>query len=56
MLFKKTPTSERDNYVYRFNDGIVSVIAEGDETAVWIKSLHSFNDACAEKRYKAARI
>ena len=28
MLFRKTPTSERDNYVYRFNDGMVSVIAE----------------------------
>ena len=28
MLFRKTPTSERDNYVYRFNDGTVSVIAE----------------------------
>ena len=45
MLFRKTPTSERDNYVYRFNDGTVSVIAEGDEAAVWIKSLHSFDDA-----------
>ena len=32
MLFRKTPTSERDNYVYRFNDGTVSVIAEGCRT------------------------
>ena len=45
MLFRKTPTSERDNYVYRFNNGTVSVITEGDEAAVWIKSLHSFDDA-----------
>ena len=45
MLFRKTPTSERDKYVYRFNDGTVSVIAEGNEAEVWIKSLHSFDDA-----------
>ncbi len=42
MLFRKTPTSERGNYVYRFNDGTGSVIAEGE---VWIKLLHSFDDA-----------
>lgn len=45
MLFRKTPTNERDNYVYRFDDGTVSVIAEGSEAEVWIKSLHSFDDA-----------
>jgi hypothetical protein len=39
MLFRKTPTNERGNYVYRFNDGTVSVIAEGSEAEVWIKSL-----------------
>lgn len=32
MLFRKTPTSERDNYVYRFDDGTLSVIAEGSIT------------------------
>ena len=45
MLFRKTPTSDRGNYVYRFNDGTVSVIAEGSEAEVWIKSLHSLDDA-----------
>lgn len=55
MLFKKTPTSERDNYVYRFNDGIVSVIAEGDEAAVWLKSLHSFDDAEVYNNIKNSR-
>ena len=55
MLFRKTPTSERDNYVYRFNDGTVSVIAEGDEAAVWIKSLHSFDDAEAYNNIKNSR-
>lgn len=44
MIFRKTPTSERDNYLYRFNDGTVSVIAEG-EMAVWIKTNHFFDDA-----------
>lgn len=55
MLFRKTPTSERDNYVYRFNDGTVSVIAEGDEAAVWIKSLHSFDDAEVYNNIKNSR-
>lgn len=55
MLFRKTPTSERDNYVYRFNDGIVSVIAEGDEAAVWLKSLHSFDDAEVYNNIKNSR-
>ena len=32
MLFRKTPTSERGKYVYRFNDGTVSIIAEGCRT------------------------
>lgn len=45
MLFRKTPTSERNNYVYRFNDGTVSIIAERDKAAVWIKMLHSLDDA-----------
>ncbi len=45
MLFRKTPTNERGNYVYRFNDRTVSVITEGSEAEVWIKSLHSFDDA-----------
>lgn len=45
MLFRKTPTSERENYAYRFNDGTVSVIAEGGETAVWIKANCSMDDA-----------
>lgn len=55
MLFRKTPTSERDNYVYRFNDGTVSVIAEGDEAAVWIKSFHSFDDAEVYNNIKNSR-
>lgn len=42
MLFRKTPTGEKGNYVYQFNDGTVSVIAEDE---VWIKMLHSFDDA-----------
>ena len=45
MLFRKTPTSERGNYVYKFDDGAVSVIAEGDEAAGWIKTLHALDDA-----------
>jgi len=55
MLFRKTPTSERDNYVYRFNDGTVSVIAEGSEAEVWIKSLHSFDDAEVYNNIKNSR-
>ena len=55
MLFRKTPTSERGNYVYRFSDGMVSVIAEGDEAAVWIKSLHSFDDAEVYNNIKNSR-
>lgn len=45
MLFRKTPTNERDNYVYRFDDGTVFVIVENDETATWIKTLHALDDA-----------
>ena len=45
MLFRKTKQGQRDNYVYRFNDGTVSVITEGSVEEVWIKSLHSFDDA-----------
>ena len=55
MLFRKTPTSERDKYVYRFNDGTVSVIAEGSEAEVWIKSLHSFDDAEVYNNIKNSR-
>jgi len=55
MLFRKTPTSERDNYVYRFNDGTVSVIAEGSEAEVWIKSLHSLDDAEVYNNIKNSR-
>ena len=55
MLFRKTPTSERDKYVYRFNDGTVSVIAEGNEAEVWIKSLHSLDDAEVYNNIKNSR-
>ena len=55
MLFRKTPTNERGNYVYRFNDGTVSVIAEGGEAEVWIKSLHSFDDAEVYNNIKNSR-
>lgn len=55
MLFRKTPTNERDNYRYRFNDGTVSVIAEGDETAIWIKTNHSFDDAEVYNNIKNSR-
>ena len=55
MLFRKTPTSERDNYVYRFNDGTVSVIAEGSEAEVWIRSLHSFDDGDVYNNIKNSR-
>ena len=55
MLFRKTPASERDKYVYRFNEGTVSVIAEGSEAEVWIKSLHSFDDAEVYNNIKNSR-
>ena len=55
MLFRKTPTSERDNYVYRLNDGTVSIIAEGSEAEVWIKSLHSLDDAEVYNNVKNSR-
>ena len=55
MLFRKNPTSERDNYVYRFDDGKISVIAEGSEAEVWIKSLHSFDDANVYNNIKNSR-
>ena len=55
MLFKKTPTSERDNYVYKFDDGTVSVIAEGSDAEAWIKSLHSFDDAEVYNNIKNSR-
>ena len=40
-LLSKTQLFISGNYVYRFNDGTVSVIAEGSEAEVWIQSLHS---------------
>ncbi|MDD6390020.1 MAG: sigma-70 family RNA polymerase sigma factor [Firmicutes bacterium] len=55
MLFRKTPTSEGDNYVYRFDDGKISVIAEGSEAEVWIKLLHSFDDANVYNNIKNSR-
>ena len=55
MLFRKTPTSEGDNYVYRFDDGKISVIAEGSEAEVWIKSLHSLDDAEVYNNIKNSR-
>ncbi len=55
MLFRKTPTSERGNYVYRFNDGTVSVITEGSEAEVWIKSLHFLDDAEVYNNIKNCR-
>ncbi len=55
MLFRKTPTNERGNYVYKFNDGTVIVIAESDETAVWIKTNHSLDDAEIYNNIKNSR-
>lgn len=55
MLFRKTLTSARGNYVYRFNDGTVSVIAEGSGAEVWIKLLHSFDDVEAYNNIKNNR-
>lgn len=55
MLFRKTPTNERGNYVYKFDDGTVSVIAEGDEAAVWIKTNHSLDDAEVYNNIKNSR-
>ena len=55
MLFGKTLTSERGKCVYRFNDGTVSIIAEGSEAEVWIKSLHSFDDAEVYNNIKNSR-
>lgn len=55
MIFRKTPTSERDKYVYRFNDGTVSVITEGSEAEVWISSLHNCDDAEVYNNIKNSR-
>lgn len=55
MLFRKTPTNERGNYVYRFDDGTVFVIAEGSGAEAWIKSLHSFDDAEVYNSIKNSR-
>lgn len=49
MLFRKTPTSERDKYVYRFNDGTVSVIAERSGAEAWIKSLLYFSERYSQE-------
>ncbi|MCM1326434.1 MAG: sigma-70 family RNA polymerase sigma factor [Bacteroidales bacterium] len=42
-------------FVYRFNDGTVSVIAEGGEAEVWIKQLHSSDDAEVYNNIKNSR-
>lgn len=55
MIFRKTPTNERDNYTYHFNDGTVSAIAKGDEMEVWIKMNHSFDDAEVYNNIKNSR-
>ena len=55
MLFRKTPTSERDNYVYKFNDGTVFVVAKGSDAEIWIKSLHAFDDAEVYNNIKNSR-
>lgn len=52
MLFRKTPTNESDNYAYRFSNGTVFVITEGNETAVWIKMNHSLDDAAVHNNIK----
>lgn len=41
--------------MYRFNDGMVSVITEGSVEEVWIKSLHSFDDAEVYSNIKNSR-
>ena len=45
MLIRKTPTAERENYVYRFEDGSKVVIDGGDAMDKWIKMLHALDDA-----------
>lgn len=45
MLIRKTPTVERENYVYRFEDGSKVVIEGGEAMDKWIKMLHSLDDA-----------
>lgn len=54
-LLSKTQLFISGNYVYRFNDGTVSVIAEGSEAEVWIKSLHSLEDAEVYNNIKNSR-
>ena len=41
--------------MYRFNDGMVSVITEESVEEVWIKSLHSFDDAEVYSNIKNSR-
>lgn len=55
MRFRKTPTRERHDYVYRFNDGSTSVITGNEETEVLIKSLHAFDDAEVYNNIKNSR-
>ena len=54
-LLSKTQLFISGNYVYRFNDGTVSVIAEGSEAEVWIQSLHSLDDAEVYNNIKNSR-
>ena len=54
-LLSKTQLFISGNYVYRFNDGTVSVIAEGSEAEVWIQSLHSRDDAEVYNNIKNSR-
>jgi RNA polymerase sigma factor (sigma-70 family) len=54
-LLSKTQLFISGNYVYRFNDGTVSVIAEGSEAEVWIQSLHSLEDAEVYNNIKNSR-
>ena len=55
MLFRKTPTKERNTYTYHFNDGSVSVIPADGETEVWIKALHSSDDSIVYNNIKNSR-
>ena len=56
MLFRKTESTKRENYVYRFGENEVSVIAGDDaETKVWIKTLHSLDDAEVYNNIKNSR-
>ncbi len=45
MKYLKTPSNQRENYVYRFDDGSKVVIESGEAMDKWIKMLHSLDDA-----------